>query len=169
MLRAIRPIDPEHLHHHAARGQYGPGWIEGENVTGYRSEPDVAPDSVTETFAALKLFVDNWRWQDIPFYLRTGKRLRRKFRRLSSNSARSRTRPFPASANLTGSQQPGNPYPARRRHRPALPGQAAGGDAESEHSGDALSLCGSLPYLPTRGLRNPAVGRHVRRCHPIYA
>jgi glucose-6-phosphate 1-dehydrogenase len=59
----------------AARGQYGGGWIEGQYVPGYRAEPDVAPDSNTETFAAVKLFVDNWRWQGVPFFLRTGKRL----------------------------------------------------------------------------------------------
>lgn len=50
-----RPIGPEHLHHHAARGQYDEGWIEGERVSGYRSEPDVNPESVTETFAAQNL------------------------------------------------------------------------------------------------------------------
>ncbi len=75
VLRAIRPISVEEAHLYAARGQYGAGWVEGEKVPGYRQEPDVASDSSTETFAALKLFVDNWRWQGIPFYLRTGKRL----------------------------------------------------------------------------------------------
>jgi glucose-6-phosphate 1-dehydrogenase len=78
VLRAIRPIPTDHLSLYAARGQYGPGWLEGERLTGYRREPDVDPASVTETFAALKLFIDNWRWQDIPFYLRTGKRLSQK-------------------------------------------------------------------------------------------
>ncbi len=75
VLHAIRPIDPGRIGDHAARGQFGPGWIRGERVAGYRSEPNIDPDSITETFAALKLFVDNWRWQDVPFYLRTGKRL----------------------------------------------------------------------------------------------
>jgi glucose-6-phosphate 1-dehydrogenase len=75
VLHAIRPITPEQVHQVAVRGQYGAGWLEGEHVPAYRTEPDVAPDSTTETYAALKLFVDNWRWQDVPFYLRTGKRL----------------------------------------------------------------------------------------------
>jgi glucose-6-phosphate 1-dehydrogenase len=57
------------------RGQYGPGWVNGAEVAGYREEPEVAADSHTETFAALKLYVDSWRWADVPFYLRTGKRL----------------------------------------------------------------------------------------------
>jgi glucose-6-phosphate 1-dehydrogenase len=75
VLRAIRPIPPEQVNQYAVRGQYGRGWIEGEHVQGYRSEPEIDPESATETFAAVKLFVDNWRWQDVPFYLRTGKRL----------------------------------------------------------------------------------------------
>lgn len=78
VLRAIRPLPLDNLHRFAARGQYAAGWQEGEKVTSYRNEPDVAKDSPTETFAALKLFVDNWRWQDVPFYLRTGKRLPQK-------------------------------------------------------------------------------------------
>jgi glucose-6-phosphate 1-dehydrogenase len=75
VLHAIRPIPFEQINEYAVRGQYAGGWIEGERVKGYREEPDVAKDSLTETFASLKLYVDNWRWQGVPFYLRTGKRL----------------------------------------------------------------------------------------------
>ncbi len=75
VLHAIRPIPPEKVGRAAVRGQYYRGWIEGEKVKGYREEEDVDPKSVTETFAAVKFFVDNWRWQDVPFYLRTGKRM----------------------------------------------------------------------------------------------
>jgi len=75
VLRAIRHRPQIHLHKFAVRGQYGAGWIQGEHVAAYRDEPGVDPNSVTDTFAAVKLFVDNWRWQDVPFYLRTGKRL----------------------------------------------------------------------------------------------
>jgi glucose-6-phosphate 1-dehydrogenase len=75
VLRAIRPIPRDQLHHNAVRGQYGQGWIRGQRVTGYRHEPHVSQGSATETFAAIKFFVDNWRWQDVPFYVRTGKRL----------------------------------------------------------------------------------------------
>src|ERR1051326_8950859 len=57
------------------RAQYGPGWINGQLVPGYAQEPGVSPTSLTETFVALKLEVDNWRWAGVPFYLRTGKRL----------------------------------------------------------------------------------------------
>jgi glucose-6-phosphate 1-dehydrogenase len=62
----------------SARGQYGAGTIDGGAVKAYRQEQDVAPDSNTETFAALKLYVENWRWAGVPFYLRSGKRLPRK-------------------------------------------------------------------------------------------
>lgn len=75
VLRAIRRIKREDVSHQAARGQYGKGWMEGNEVPGYREEEGVDPHSNTETFAALKLFIDNWRWQGVPFYLRTGKRM----------------------------------------------------------------------------------------------
>ncbi len=75
VLHAIRSIPSEQINDFAVRGQYAAGWIEGDRVEPYRDEPDVAAGSLTETFAALKLFVDNWRWQGVPFYLRTGKRL----------------------------------------------------------------------------------------------
>jgi len=78
VLRAIRPIRPEEVHQVAVRGQYGKGEAGGKQAPGYREEPNVAPGSSTETYAALKLFIDNWRWQGVPFYLRTGKRLQSK-------------------------------------------------------------------------------------------
>jgi glucose-6-phosphate 1-dehydrogenase len=77
LLQAIAPIAPEHVLTRAVRGQYGNGGTpSSERVVGYREEPNVATESNTETYAALKLTVDNWRWADVPFYLRTGKRLR---------------------------------------------------------------------------------------------
>ncbi len=75
VLHAIRPIPDDDVALYAARGQYAAGWLRGEHVPGYRDEPNVEAESNTETFAALKLFVDNWRWQNVPIYLRTGKRL----------------------------------------------------------------------------------------------
>ena len=77
VLHAVRPIHHDQLHQFVVRGQYGKGWIGGKAVPGYREEEGVAPVSETETFVALKLFIDNWRWQGVPFYLRTGKRLGR--------------------------------------------------------------------------------------------
>ena len=75
VLKAIRPITQNSVHAHAFRGQYTSGTIDGQTVPGYLEEPGVAPDSTTETYAALKLFIDNWRWAGVPFYLRTGKRM----------------------------------------------------------------------------------------------
>ncbi|SFW24658.1 glucose-6-phosphate dehydrogenase [Nitrosovibrio sp. Nv17] len=74
-LKAIRPITQNSVHAHAFRGQYTSGVVDGQPVPGYLDEPGVAPDSSTETYAALKLFIDNWRWAGVPFYLRTGKRM----------------------------------------------------------------------------------------------
>ena len=74
-LHAIQIPTPEDVLSMAVRGQYGEGHIGDEHMAAYRSEANVAPDSTTETFAGLKLRIDNWRWADVPFYLRTGKRL----------------------------------------------------------------------------------------------
>jgi glucose-6-phosphate 1-dehydrogenase len=75
VLRAIRPIPEGQVDLFAVRGQYVQGQIDGEPVAGYRQEERVSPESNTETFAAVKFLIDNWRWQGVPFYLRTGKRL----------------------------------------------------------------------------------------------
>jgi glucose-6-phosphate 1-dehydrogenase len=75
VLRAVKRIKQEEVENFAVRGQYGPGEIEGKPVPGYRDEKDVAPDSPVETYVALKLYIRNWRWAGVPFFLRTGKRL----------------------------------------------------------------------------------------------
>jgi glucose-6-phosphate 1-dehydrogenase len=78
VLQAIEPPAPDEVPDLAVRGQYGPGVVAGEAVPGYTQEEGVPPDSTTETYAALRLEVDNWRWAGVPFYVRTGKRLARK-------------------------------------------------------------------------------------------
>ena len=75
ILRAIHPFSPEGVLSTAVRGQYGPGTMNGKAVPAYRKEPNVSPASTTETFAAFKLSIENWRWAGVPFYIRTGKRL----------------------------------------------------------------------------------------------
>jgi glucose-6-phosphate 1-dehydrogenase len=77
VLHSVRPIPSGKVDQYAVRGQYSGGKLQEQVIAGYREEQGVNPDSRTETFVALKLFVDNWRWHDIPFYLRTGKRLAR--------------------------------------------------------------------------------------------
>jgi len=75
LLRSIQPLSPEDVLHAAVRGQYGPGQVKGEKVPGYREEEKVAPASTTDTLVALRVYIDNWRWAHVPFYLRTGKRM----------------------------------------------------------------------------------------------
>jgi glucose-6-phosphate 1-dehydrogenase len=75
VLKSIRPIPKSAVHAHAFRGQYSKGTIEGKKVNGYLEEENIPQNSITETYAAMKLYIDNWRWRGVPFYLRTGKRL----------------------------------------------------------------------------------------------
>ncbi|WP_052888065.1 glucose-6-phosphate dehydrogenase [Thermogemmatispora carboxidivorans] len=75
VLHALQPLQGQNALLNTIRGQYTAGWMNGRLVPGYTEEPGVRPDSSTETYVALKVFVDNWRWADVPFYLRTGKRL----------------------------------------------------------------------------------------------
>jgi glucose-6-phosphate 1-dehydrogenase len=100
VLHAARPIPPDGVHASAVRGQYGAGTIAGKKVPGYRDEKGVAPDSTTETFAALKLYVDNWRWQGVPFYLRTGKRLGRQVSEIAIQFRAVPHQAFPPGASL---------------------------------------------------------------------
>jgi glucose-6-phosphate 1-dehydrogenase len=78
VIQAAHLADINHLDQCAVRGQYREGWMKGKPVPGYRTEPGVNPESITPTYVAMKLMIDNWRWQGVPFYLRTGKRLPKK-------------------------------------------------------------------------------------------
>jgi len=78
VLKALRPLTADEMDRTVVRGQYGPGRIGDEAVSGYREEPDVKPDSRTETFAAMAVYIDNWRWAGVPFFLRAGKRMPRR-------------------------------------------------------------------------------------------
>ncbi|CRX38117.1 Glucose-6-phosphate 1-dehydrogenase [Estrella lausannensis] len=75
VMQAVRPFPPQDLESCIQRGQYGPGFIKGQPVKGYREEENVSPKSNVETYVSLELFIDNWRWTGVPFYLRAGKRL----------------------------------------------------------------------------------------------
>ncbi len=95
VLRSLHTPGPKSV----VRGQYGRGFVEGEEVPGYRDEPDVAPDSTTETFIAAKLYVDNWRWADTPFYVRAGKRMARRETAIAIQFQRA---PHPPFAEIAG-------------------------------------------------------------------
>ncbi|MBE0569736.1 MAG: glucose-6-phosphate dehydrogenase [Deltaproteobacteria bacterium] len=104
VLRAIRPIPLDEVRRVAVRGQYRKGTVLREEVPGYREERRIAPESATETYAAFKFQVDNWRWQGVPFYLRTGKRLRAKASEVSVIFRSPPHQLFPSAA--VGSWQP---------------------------------------------------------------
>jgi glucose-6-phosphate 1-dehydrogenase len=99
VLNALRKFAEGDVHKYAVRGQYGAGWIEGKKVIGYRQEPDVNKDSAKETFAAVKFLIDNWRWQGVPFYVRTGKRLNE-----TASVITIQFKPFPKRLLATGNQ-----------------------------------------------------------------
>ena len=98
VLHSLRTFPPEDVGALAERGQYDRGTVQGKGVPAYREEQDVAADSQVETFAALKMFVDNWRWQDVPFYVRAGKRMPRQLTEIVVHFRRAPHRLFPAAA-----------------------------------------------------------------------
>lgn len=83
VFKALRPFPVDTIYDHLVSGQYGPGEMNGKQVPGYREEPGVRPDSLTPTFAAMRVFIDNWRWQGVPFFLTSGKRLAEKVSEIS--------------------------------------------------------------------------------------
>jgi len=95
VLRSLHTPGPKSV----VRGQYGRGFVEGEEVSAYREEPGVAPDSMTDTYVAAKLYVDNWRWADTPFYVRAGKRLARRETTIAIQFHRA---PHPPFADIAG-------------------------------------------------------------------
>ena len=96
VLKAMHTPGPKHV----VRGQYGPGFVEGKEVSGYRDEEGVDPGSTTETYVAAKLFVDNWRWADTPIYVRTGKRLARQETTIAIQFKRAPHPPFEDSTTM---------------------------------------------------------------------
>ena len=113
VLKAMRKIVPGMIDSVAVRGQYGAGWVEGIEVPAYREEAEIDPDSNTETYAAMKFHIDNWRWQGVPFYLRTGKRLFKsashiiiQFRAVPHNMFNNEERNLPKQNRLIISIQP---------------------------------------------------------------
>lgn len=101
VLNAVRRISKDEVQDYASRGQYGSGWTEGTEEPGYREEKDTDPNSATETFAAAKFFIDNWRWEGVPFYVRTGKRLHEKSTELTIQFKKAPDFAFPKEAAET--------------------------------------------------------------------
>jgi glucose-6-phosphate 1-dehydrogenase len=98
--RSIRPMTPEEVARRTVRAQYGPGRVDGVDTPGWFDEPDVSPGARAETFAALDLRIDNWRWAGVPFYLRTGKRLARQVTEIAVHFKHPPLSLFPREENL---------------------------------------------------------------------
>ena len=166
VLRSLHTPGPKSV----VRGQYGRGFIEGEEVPGYREEPGVAGDSTTETYVAAKLYVDNWRWADTPFYVRAGQ---------AAAAARDDDRdPVPARAAPAVRRDRGRgPAPERAPDpRPAGRGrlardrrEGAGRRDEHPHRAHGLPLRRRLPHEPARGVRAPDPRRDARRRDALHA
>jgi glucose-6-phosphate 1-dehydrogenase len=98
VLTAIQPLSPEDVLSKSVRGQYGEGTVSGKAIPAYRHEKDVAADSNTDTYVAMRLMIDNWRWADVPFYVRTGKSLAK---RVTEIAIQFRRTPFVLFQNTT--------------------------------------------------------------------
>ena len=103
VLQSIRPFSKADFEHFVVRGQYGPGFINGQSTIGYRQEKDVDPKSNVETYVAMRLFIDNWRWAGVPFYLRGAKRLPKRGTEIA----------------ITFKDAPGVLFQSREQHNPA--------------------------------------------------
>jgi glucose-6-phosphate 1-dehydrogenase len=101
VLMAIRKWKKDEVHKNAVRGQYGSGWMEGQEMKAYREEKNVSPQSGVETFAAAKFYVNNWRWKDVPFYVRTGKAMHSKSTTISVQFKPAPQYAFPTEAGET--------------------------------------------------------------------
>ncbi len=101
VLMAIRKWKKDEVHKNAVRGQYGSGWMEGAEMKAYREEKNVSPQSGVETFAAAKFYVNNWRWKDVPFYVRTGKAMHSKSTTISIQFKPAPQYAFPTEAGET--------------------------------------------------------------------
>ena len=157
----------------AVRGQYGPGIVEGEHVVGYRDEERVNPESGTETYAALRLKIENWRWAGVPFYLRAGKRMKKRATEISIQFKQPPLLIFNRMAT-TGPCQEIQPNLLTIRIQPdegialrfgaKVPTSARNGRLPRQHG---LRLRGRLRQVQRQRLRAPAARRHARRPDPL--
>jgi len=164
VLKAMTRFTPEDVLQRTVRGQYGAGSVGGAAVPDYRAEANVAPKSNTETYVAMKLGVDNWRWMGVPFYLRVGEGAR-----LALDGGRdpvqgAAVHPLPQHRRRVVEAQPArDPHPARREHLARVRREGAGRDGPHRGRGHGLSLHGPLRLAPRDGLRAPAPRRDARR------
>ena len=166
VLKSLHTPGPKSV----VRGQYGRGFVEGEEVPGYREEEGVASDSTTETFVAAKLYVDNWRWADTPFYVRAGKRLARRETTIAIQFQRA---PHPPFAEIAGDGL--RPNVLLIHVQPdegvslAIGAKVPGRGHVDPDRAHGLPLRRRLPHRAARGLRAADPGRDARRRDPLHA
>ena len=164
VLRAVSPMTPEQVLHNAVRGQYGGGQVGGRTLPGYRTEVNVNPKSNTETFVAMKLDIDNWRWKGVPFYLRVGKALPKRVSEIVVNFRQAAVLAVPEHPHREAGAQPaGHQRAARRGHHADVRGQDPGRGHEHRQGGHALQLRRLLRQGPGHRLRAAAVRRPAGR------
>jgi glucose-6-phosphate 1-dehydrogenase len=169
VFRSIRPMRVEDVARYTAQGQYGSGMIDGKRVPGYREEPGVNRNSVTETYAAVRFQIENWRWAGVPFYIRTGKRLARNLTEIRVHLKPTPQALFASTSSaidpnvITISIQPDEGISI------AFGAKATGnGDADGDGSGQFL-LPSELWVQGAGCLRDSATGFDAWRCNAIYA
>ena len=172
VYKSVRPVRPSLVDAQAVRGQYGPGQFKDKSgfktTAGYLKARGVAPGSRTETFSAIKLFIDNWRWSGMPFYLRTGKCLPEK---LSEIVVRFRSPPltlFQKQCDRRLPQRPGHPRPARRRHQLASQRQSPRRRDGHQIRCSRFPLQNRLQDRSPRSLRTAPLRRVARRPNPVH-
>jgi glucose-6-phosphate 1-dehydrogenase len=168
-LDAVRiPTEAEALRS-SVRAQYAAGTVKGAAVEGYRDAPDVRRDSSTETYAALKLEIDNWRWAGVPFYLRTGKALAARRSEVRSSSSRRRTLSFGTPRRAPGAEFPRTPHSARRGHHAALQRQGARPGHRDRRRRHDVQVQGLLRRGSEHRIRDADLRLHGRRCDAVSA
>jgi len=140
VLRCVRWLTPDTIQRDTVRAQYTGGVISGKPVPGYTEEPEVAPESTTPTYAALRLFVDNWRWNGVPFYLRSGKRMKK---RVSEIAVQFRTPPHLMFGNEADATMRPNTLVMR-----VQPNEGVSLNFEVKVPGAAVSLTSSIEIAP---------------------
>ena len=142
VLQSIRPFNLEMVAQWVVRGQYAPGKFGDKVLPGYREEHQVSPTSRTETFVAVRVLIDNWRWAGVPFYLRTGKRLAKRTTEIMIQFKRAPHIVFPRKGRET--EPAGAEYPAGRRNLRFVRSQEARNGDEHRNSGHEFQLSQSI-------------------------
>jgi glucose-6-phosphate 1-dehydrogenase len=169
LLRSIRPMTPDEVRQNTVAGQYGPARIGGQDVPGFRQEPGVDPQSPTNTYAAVTLFVDNWRWAGVPFYVRTGKRLAKRVTEIAIQFNPAPLHIF----DQDGAESAPNLLIVRIQpeegHFAEVPVQAAGLGNDAAAGVDGFQLRVEFRRALAFGIRDAAARRHHRRRHVVHA